>query len=79
MRGAKSVQNRRELPAMRRCVVVLGEARHPIGRTRHIDRPPQHGILIRFEERRRSRRRVGLSSTISRVWSVVTRRCRRWL
>ena len=79
MTGAESAQNRRELPAIRRRVVIIGEAQGPIGRTRRIGRPPQHGILIQLEERRPSRRQTGLSSTINRVWSFVTRRCRRWL
>ena len=72
-------QRRRELTAVRRRVVLISEARRPIWRTRHIDRPPQPGILIQLEERRPSRRRTGLLSTINRVWSFVRARCWRWL
>ena len=78
MTGAESAQNRRELTAIRRRVVIIGEARRPIGRTRHIGRQPYHGILIQLEERRRSRQRTGLSSTFNRVWSFATGLCRRW-
>ena len=79
MTGAESAQNRRELPAIRRRVVIIGEARRPIGRTRHIGRPLHHGILIQLEERRRLRQRTGLSSPFNRVWSFVTGLRRRWL